>query len=82
MKFYFLEEETSVDALKLSSGIFSQKTFRKECTYLSHNETRHFFSWKVELHSTIIFKEITDMNPQQIPAKFSLRIPNLYIEYN
>ena len=28
--FYFLEEETPVDAFKLSSGMFSQKTFRKE----------------------------------------------------
>ena len=30
MEFYFLEEGTSVDAFKLSSGMFSQKTFRKE----------------------------------------------------
>ena len=63
MEFYFLEEGIFVDAFNLSSGMFSQKTFRKECAYLSRNETRHLFSWKVELHSTIIFKEITDMNP-------------------
>ena len=48
MEFYFLEEGTSVDAFKLSSGMFSQKTFRKECAYLSRNETRHLFSWKVD----------------------------------
>ena len=30
MEFYFLEEGTSVDAFKVSSGMFSQKTFRKE----------------------------------------------------
>ena len=29
MEFYFLEEGISVDAFKLSSGMFSQKTFRK-----------------------------------------------------
>ena len=63
MEFYFLEEETSVDAFKLSSGMFSQKNFRKEYPYLSRNKTRQLFSWKAELHSTIIFKEITDMNP-------------------
>ena len=28
--FYFLEEGTSVGAFKLSSEMFSQKTFRKE----------------------------------------------------
>jgi len=30
MEFFFFEKGTSVDAFKLSSGMFFQKTFRKE----------------------------------------------------
>jgi hypothetical protein len=37
---------------------------------------------KVGLHSTFIFKEITDMNPEYILVKSRIRIANMYIIYN